>query len=497
MLDRLISGAGAVTDGADRSVRLLAGGPRGGFVTTRPVSLAVAVILVILAAMLVLAGIEATDPAAPVPMAAAAVAVARDLGDRTYSTIHGSLATAYVETFVDDNDNGVEDVGESTADWYYFLVDPVAHRGVTVRSARPPETLLTFQGTGVLVADPHRARNGFELYGQEVSRAGLTVDATLVIDTTLTTADAPRPFDLAASLPPAGSNVEVSGPRLGSYVGICSRLPDLGGECDPGDVDRYEITVFDRASHHAIRVLLDAPPEFGGDATITGSLRRAERSVDFATQTKGLDLAGLGLRVSDRYILDEAGGRGSAPVAFAVAAGLVALAVVILIGLAGGYMIYRRSDEPLPPPATMLAAGEGIPVRITGRVRTPSGQEHVREAPGRLIRFVTGRRVADADVDAGGPAAAPAVLTTTLIVQRDRQPHGVGLGLGQLRRLSRGRVMTLRAPRPAVRVVAETGPLLLSFDTDEERDRASAELLAETGLGPDGKAHTDPHTTPI
>ena len=30
-----------------------------------------------------------------------------------------------------------------------------------------------------------------------------------------------------------------------------------------------------------------------------------------------------------------------------------------------------------------------------------------------------------------------------------------------------------------------TGPLLLSFDTDAERDRAAAELLGEAGLGPD------------
>ena len=40
MLDRLISGAGAVTDGADRSVRALAGGSQRGIATTRPGSLA-------------------------------------------------------------------------------------------------------------------------------------------------------------------------------------------------------------------------------------------------------------------------------------------------------------------------------------------------------------------------------------------------------------------------------------------------------------------------
>jgi hypothetical protein len=46
--------------------------------------------------------------------------------------------------------------------------------------------------------------------------------------------------------------------------------------------------------------------------------------------------------------------------------------------------------------------------------------------------------------------------------------------------------MTLRAPRPALRVVAATGPVFLSFETEAERDRAAAELLVESGLGQDG-----------
>jgi hypothetical protein len=40
--------------------------------------------------------------------------------------------------------------------------------------------------------------------------------------------------------------------------------------------------------------------------------------------------------------------------------------------------------------------------------------------------------------------------------------------------------------------VAGTGSLLLSFDTNAERDRAVAELLDESGLGPDGKHFETP-----
>ena len=81
---------------------------------------------------------------------------------------------------------------------------------------------------------------------------------------------------------------------------------------------------------------------------------------------------------------------------------------------------------------------------------------------------------------------------TTLLVERIGYAQGVALGLGELNRISSGRVMAFRGPRPAVRVVAGTGPLYLSFDTEAERDRAAAELLDETGLGPDGKGIRTP-----
>jgi hypothetical protein len=53
--------------------------------------------------------------------------------------------------------------------------------------------------------------------------------------------------------------------------------------------------------------------------------------------------------------------------------------------------------------------------------------------------------------------------------------------------MSSGQVMAFRGTRLAMRVVAGTGELFLSFDTEAERDRAAAELLHETGLAPDGK----------
>ena len=75
LLDRLISGAGALTDLADRAVRPL--GRRGGGTRwpTRPGSVIVAVLLVALAALLVLAGLEVAGDPDPRALSAAGVDV--------------------------------------------------------------------------------------------------------------------------------------------------------------------------------------------------------------------------------------------------------------------------------------------------------------------------------------------------------------------------------------------------------------------------------------
>ena len=512
MLDRLISGAGAVTDGADRSVRALSGGSRRGFASTGPGSLLVVALLVALAGLLVLAGLEATDPSTPVSLRPADIASSSTLGDRTFSTIHGALSSTYAEYFSDDNANGVEDTGEAILTRYYWLVDPKTRAGVTVRSSRPPESLFTFRGSGVLIDSPAYARESFDPYDDDAQRAGLSIEPTVVLDTTTSSAGAPTPLDLAGALPATGTSVDLTGARLGSWVGVCQHDPSIDPACPSDEQDLFEILVFDRASRHAIRVLVRDVPEFTADADLTGLLRRQERAVDDARTGAQSDFGALDLTVSDRYVLDEAVAAGTAPLTFALAGLVAAVAGVILVGWAGGYLIYRRSGLSLPVPATSLEAGERIPLRITGVLRTPTGLEHVREAPGALIRFALGRPITTshtADDVASGPAEALAPadadepsqvdepsqaddpdveppIATTLIVERTDTPQGIAVGSGELKRLSSGQVMTLRAPRPALRVVAATGPLFLSFDTEAERDRAAAEMLVESGLGQDG-----------
>jgi hypothetical protein len=136
----------------------------------------------------------------------------------------------------------------------------------------------------------------------------------------------------------------------------------------------------------------------------------------------------------------------------------------------------------------------------------------VREASADLVRYATtapmegatqgGAAATDrpdrpADVSADRLVEEPASDTaaadpsSTLIIERRGRPEGVALGRGELDRLTSGIVMLFRGPRPALRAVAGTGPLVLSFEDEAERDRAAAELLDESGIGANPTA-TDP-----
>ena len=149
-------------------------------------------------------------------------------------------------------------------------------------------------------------------------------------------------------------------------------------------------------------------------------------------------------------------------------------------GAAAGSRHDARAGRPDRAPADRHRADADrsrASARGTGRVRSGSCWGARRATP----ELPTAPEPADPSPDDGTPIA------TTLIVERTGLAQGVALGRGELRRISSGRVMTFRAPRPALRVVAGTGPLLLSFDSEAERDRAAAELLDEAGLAPDGR----------
>jgi hypothetical protein len=280
--------------------------------------------------------------------------------------------------------------------------------------------------------------------------------------------------------------VSITGPYFG-YLDVCSGDADGDGECEEAEFDLLDAFIGDPDSGRAITVVKEDHPA-PVPIAFTGMLRSDPRSIVDAKATQGLQFDQLGLTVSDRYLLvDQASpANGALSLAVAVAAGL--LAAVLTIGLVGGYLVYRRSKAALPSGGRKLAAGQAIPLRVTGSLRRADGLIHVREASAQLVRFpldVVQAALPEAaeptPVDAAG-SAEPTDVPTTLIVERQGEPEGVALGRGELKQVTAGRVMRFRGPRPALRVVAGTGALLLSFETTEERDRAAGELIGESGL---------------
>ena len=414
MLDRLISGAGAVTDAADRLVRVFGRGGGESLLGRRPGSVVVAATCATLAGILLFAGIEATDNPTALTMTPDQIAQADDLGGRTYATLSGSVAATYVETYTDDNGDGTQQAGETGTSWYYFLVDPATKSGVTIRSTTPPKELFTFEASGVVMEDANYLKQDVALFTEEATSLSAALDPSKFIDATAPASEASPILDLASEIPAPMTPVRVAGSRAGGYLETCSDDTNGDGVCQDEEVDLWEVAVYDPKSGAGVIVLVDENPEYT-PATFTGMLRRDERDVSSAKQTDGFDFSKLGLDVSDTYLLDDGSAPTSAPLAFGLAALLGALAAVIVIGLAGGYLIYRKSRGSLPEPATSLAIGERVPVRVTGLLRAGTGLLHVREADADLVRFQTGGPVAtevapedpptpEAPVATGGPA---------------------------------------------------------------------------------------------
>jgi hypothetical protein len=341
-------------------------------------------------------------------------------------------------------------------------------------------------------------------------------------------------------MPAPGTAVAITGPYIG-WLDVCSGDADGDGECEESEFDAIDAFIADPGSGRAITVLQADHPK-PVRIQFTGMLRDEAASIRDAKSTRDLDFDSLGITVSDRYLLDDQAAPASAGLSLglAILAGL--LATLLAVGLVGGYLVFRRSKRPLPSGGRTLGTGDEIPVHVTGALRREGGLLHVREAKARLLRFplempaepvasaepalthateaedipdvgpeasLTEPQAAPAEPEAPVAWAAPATpaipswssvvaaspapestpeagprsdVPTTLILERLGRPEGVALGKGELKELVSGRVMPFRGPRPALRMQAGTGTLLLSFDSKEARDRAAAELIGEAGL---------------
>ncbi len=474
MVDRLIAGAGAVTDAADRAVRAVLRSAGSHVGDTRPGSVGLAAILLLAAGALVLLGLESSVG----PLRAIGAGEVPDdasLGDRIHATVSGDLASTYVATFLDLDGDGLQGVGEQTESWAYWMVDAQTHTGVTVLSLGAPWEVFHATYSGMATTDPAYIAATIDLVADELDWADVTLDPSHVIDATV--GGSGGVHELTDPWPADGATVTVSGPRLAAYAEYCSADPDADGLCDDDEIDVFDVVVVDQASGIGVLVITDQDPAFQ-PATFTGMLRRDASAVTDAVDAPLFSLEDYDISVSATYVLDVGKAPPDPAVALAMAAVVALAALVILIGRAGGYIGYRPTTG-RPAGASTMSAADTIPLRLTGVVRSPTGPAHIRDAPAVLRRFAL-RDVPAAPDPTASPDDLP--VESTLIVERVGAPEGVALGIGELERLSVGTATTFRGGRPAIHATAGTGPLILSFEDVAARDRAAAELVAEAGL---------------
>ncbi|MGZ9276870.1 MAG: hypothetical protein ACXW4L_07100 [Candidatus Limnocylindrales bacterium] len=485
MLDRLISGAGAVSHLADRLIHVFV---RGGSLAHQPAGLLLAGLLAVAALVLVVVAVDNSGDATPRDLTAGELATG-DHGERLYANVVGVLASGYVETYIDDNRDDVRQPEERGQAWNYFLVDPTSRAGVTITSRRPPSAIYTFRATGVVVEDEEYVAQDMDYFRNELAEFGVTLDPTRFIDARETATG--LAYDLADDLPAVGTAVVISGSRGVDFVAVCPVDTNGDGVCGDDEADLYDVYVYDPVSKRAVTVLTAISPEFT-PASFTGVIRRSPNAVKEAIEVEGGSITDIGVSVSPTYMLTD-GDVPSDPLPSYILAGLAAvLAGVIVLGVVGGYLRFRPAGS-TPPALATMAPGEGVPVRVTGVLRGPAGLTHVREAMADLKRFVL--PTASEDVAAGAAPAEPTEATdthesagptapagppaTTVIVERRDLPEGVAVGRGELTGIQIGTVSLLRGTRPALRLTAGTGPILVSFESVEARDRAAAELAAE------------------
>jgi hypothetical protein len=516
LTDRLISAAGAISHVAGRLIR--AGGLR-----QRGASMLVAGVLAVVAMAGIVLGIRADD--ATLRTFTAGELATGDHGERAFVNVEGSLASTYVVTYQDVNEDGQQQADEQGEAWNYFLVDEESRTGVTVQSDRPPSSIYTYRVSGLVKEDATYLAEDIEYFKPWLDQEGITLDPLRYVDATRS--GSPTKVAIANGLPANGTAVEVEGSRSVNYLTVCSADVNNDGVCSDDEIDLFDVVVYDPVTKKAVTVLTATSPEFVA-AEFTGMLERSPRAVAEAQKTDNEEykLSDYGIRVSTDYLLFD----GDEPASFGflipLALVLGLLALVIAVGGATGYLRFRPGG-PIGAAWATLEPGGRIPLRVTGELRTPQGLVHVREAPADLVRFVmtpaeppaieqapigpppeepppeqpaTGEApvgeelvstelVSEEPVSPAPPVAPPSDTVppvgsppTTLIIERQDRPEGVAVGRGELTAMAGGVVTPWRGERPALRLEAGTGTLLVSFDSVGDRDRAAAELSADTGI---------------
>jgi hypothetical protein len=203
-----------------------------------------------------------------------------------------------------------------------------------------------------------------------------------------------------------------------------------------------------------------------GWVTVTGMLRpdHGEVSTTLAKLEDNLP----SINISRDILLKDGQTPANQTVMLAVAGAAGGLALILLVGWAIGYVVFRAQKTRSGLSSAGLAGA--TPVRVTGVIPGYFGGERALEKKAEL-------RVSPVDPAAASAAGAPVSLVWTT------SGGLTGIDLGpELNRATMGTAYPIRGSRPALRVRYQKANLVFTFDGEEARNQAFDSLRACAGL---------------
>jgi hypothetical protein len=204
-----------------------------------------------------------------------------------------------------------------------------------------------------------------------------------------------------------------------------------------------------------------------GSVTLTGMLRSDSKEVEDALRTLGTKADGL--TISKAVLLKEGETPANAEAMFVLTGILAAIAALLFVGWAIRYLVFRPSAAATSPFAAPMTGP--IKVHATGLI--PGYAHGIRAREMNAVLQVP-------ESPEGAAMSGPGPVD--LVWQRKLTVNGVRLTPGTTG-VEAGKAYPFRSVRPAIRLKFLRYRLVLSFDSEQDRDAALAQLRASATGG--------------
>ena len=363
--------------------------------------------------------------------------------------------------------------------YYYVVRDPARPQALVVRSPRQAAEIGSART--VLARIESRPDAVASAAAELATRAGVSVDPDRYL------LELPADVSPVAASPtpraigPADLRGEQGGTALftGSF-GPARRVSCPASEPACRDGTAYEYLVSEDG--HCVILRSPYPPD-GLPVTLTGVVTLDAFRMKTALENAGLSQALDGAKTLDEQLFSDGVTPPLPEVTFAPAIVLTAIAVFLLISKLVGYPIFQRRGIPVAA-GTPLAPGEELRLEVSGRVRGAHGTVSVDREPGTLGRL-TAAQIARREWQFGGrplgessvPPDLPDVEATQTVLTSGGGSLLLPLdSLGATLRMSAGRLVTVAASYPSLRLRAPGIDAVLGFVDEATRARALAEV---------------------